>query len=416
MKVYEIISMNEAVPGLGFLGKGAELLGKGLEKVKNPIKAFRGAEGALKDAIAKEIGDIARVQNIDIKDAAKMYSARLEHKIENEMMNIQRRERALGRPMPDINSPQLRAKAMENLEIDARQLDKNFVKDASTSAQLTRGAEALGLKDASWWRGLWMTGSGALKVLGFYQGFVEPWNEFNRQMQIHAQEVASNKISEEQYNGYMNQEVTILVSKWASQMVLTGIFKMVVLNKESNTRGIGNWIKEKTGADMTSAAGVYWFRSWVNDSDAQKWLASALLMDIGSSSQPFAQAIGKILAPILSLPHRFTGGRIGPPVDGAEAKTGKIAGGATASDGSGGKPVASNPSASGANKQIDATSPAAPADGATQSTGTLGKSYFNFDSDMTNWEVDPQNPQYIRNPADHSDFVIKPPGWKPAAK
>jgi len=405
MKVYEIISMNEAVPMLGLLGKGAELLGKGLEKVKNPIKAFRGAEGALKDAIAKEIGDIARVQNIDIKDAAKAYSARLERKIGDEMMNIQRRERALGRPMPDINSPQLRAKAMENLEIDARQLDKNFVKDASTSAQLTRGAEALGLADVSGWRLAGNAVKLGLNGYGFYTGFYQPWSQFSDTMTKYAAMVP-DKLSEKEYNFLLNQELTKLVSAWGTQLVVGGFYKGVVNKLTPGEKKMGMLLhKENPKFDLLTDAGLQVVRTWLNSGDNSGALSALLLTDILGTEQPLAQFIGRLLAPFLGKLKSFTG--IGPAASGADAKAANAG-----STGSGGKPVGGGGSG---NSQVASTSPAAPAATSTAAGGgTLSRSYFANDPDMGNWEIDPGDPSRIRDPNNPANSVYKPPGWKPA--
>ena len=145
-------------------------------------------------------------------------------------------------------------------------------------------------------------------------------------MAKHAQDVTSNKITEAQYNFKMNQEVTILVSRWATQWGVGKIFKGITLNKDGNTRGIGNFVRKHTGADITSAAGVAWFRSQLNESEFQQWLASKLLMDITLAGktipQPIAQFIGGILSPIVSVAHQYTDGIVGPTPTGAEVRSG----------------------------------------------------------------------------------------------
>lgn len=328
MKIYEIISLNEGnflSGALSTLGRGAETLGRGVDSIKHPIRTLFGDApdlAALKDKVGSEIGKLAQTKNIPIEKASGVYLQNLETKIQAQIRSIVDQESRLPKAKRTTDPDKLRAKAMQELDIDPRELDPEIVKGAKTSAQLSNAKETLGLKDLTLWKAINTSASGLLKLYGLYEGFYKPWSDFVQEMENHSKELVANKISEQQYNGYMNQEVTILVGRWASQWITGGIFKKIITNKEGNSRFIGDFLLKHLGADLTKSAGVAWFRTQMNDSEFQQWLASTLLMDIADKSQPLAQAIGPILSPIISVPHRWSGGLIGPKPTGADVKPG----------------------------------------------------------------------------------------------
>jgi hypothetical protein len=397
MKVYEIIS--EANP-LQYLGRGAEYLGKGIEAAKNPLKGIRGAVGALKDTVAKEIGDIARTKNIKIDQAAEIYSSNLERSLNREVLSLQRDYKEAGKTIPKDSD--LRAMAMKNLHIEPEQLDKAFVKDAATKAQFGKAAEALGIADVSAWRLAGITIKAGLDAYGIYVGFYQPWDQFSKTMSKYADMVQKGQLKEEEYNFLLNQELTKLIAAWGTQFVAGSLFKGVANALTPGEKKMG-YLLSKTNPkfDLLTDAGLQVFRTWLNNGDNSGAVASLLLTDIMGTEQPLAQFIGKLLAPALGVIKTYTG----IAATGAQA-----AAGPRATTGSSGKPAV------GGNSQIDSTSPnvsdagSAPAVGG----GTLSRSYFANDPDMSNWVQDPSNPNRIIDPNNKANSVFKPPGWKPA--
>jgi len=414
MKVHEIISLNETIAGAisGAMGSVA----KGIERVKNPSKLFKTAESTLKDKVADEIATIASSDNISYAEAAAKYITK--HKVDVDTQVARLRTTRDYRDMPE---DQLRKVAMDLRGIDPKQLDPAFVNSALGRTQRGALIKAVGMADVSAWRFAGNAVKLGLNGYGFYIGFMEPWNQFSKTMNGYGEQLRAGKLQggEAQYNFLMNQELTVLLAAWGTQLAAGAFLKGVANKLSPGEKKMGFLLrKENPKFDLVTAAGLQVVRTWLNNGENTSALAGLLLTDILGREQPIAQYIGQLVAPMLSVIRSFTGPSVlgvnVPAASGADAKNDKSTVTPVA-QGAGSGTSAAKP-ASG-NAQVDATSPAAPAGQSNGAPITASDYHYRWaaDPDIRNWVQDPVHSDRLLDPNSGND-IAKPPGWKPAKK
>jgi hypothetical protein len=264
----------------------------------------------------------------------------------------------------------------------------NKARDPSALAKLTGKtapkATAVRLK-ISGWKSIGKAGLLAIQGYGLYEGFVVPWNDFTAHMEAAEAKVEAKEWTEENYNYSLNQELSILVGKWATQIMLGTFAKWLVINRAGKLVG---YLGGKLGEDFTKAIGTTAFRTWLSNKDNAEYIASIMLTEIWGVKVD--QVLGGLLAPYYKKFHSLTG--LGPTMPGDDGA------------GQGGHPSTAGQDIGNTS---DTTSPGDKDNGSGPGLATL--------NNLQQYVPVPGNSNLIYNPKapqPEQTTILKPPGWK----
>ena len=397
MKVYEIIVETKTQEGL--IAQGVEKLGSALAKggkfISSPIKALRGAAGAIEDKIAADIVAIAKDKDIKAADAATEYLRRNNAKVNREMMTLEREYKEAGRAVP--NQATLRSQAIDSLGMEAEQLDAAVIKKATATAQMDIGKAGLGLEKVSVWGSVTKVVKVALWGWNIKE-LLQPYLDFVSKMDGYKKTKLDTGVwTEDEYNAVLNQEATIMLARWAA--VLAGGTVFYALTGGPFLRKLTSKIP---GFNTVLLGGAVAVKSWINNEDNANYIAALIADNIPE----LAQTIGTVInSGLQHVPKAIRPSM--PSADNPNSEYNQK------------QNIAGSPSGTSQNA-IDQTSDAGntTVNPATGRTSSGRKMYYNDNwhsnnQDITGWVEDPDNPNMIQNPENVAQRALKPPGWKP---
>lgn len=381
MKITEIIS--EA-------GFGTKVLGTTLGAFKSAEKPILGSVKDFVEQAGERIASIAKSRGISLNQAAdevfKVPTKEQEAAIQKAMSQGYTREKAMSRLGLESHPYYQDAKLKEKAIKAAKSKTGTDIIGKAGEAITTTGKVV---------KGTFATADWLAYIVAQFVGLAPPYMQFRKNMEGAAEMLDSKDWTQEQFDGYADRQVGILLARWTEVLAAGALARLLpnllakkVFMKSDNAilQSIGRTTMIGGSALAVAAQG------WANDP---------------ANADAFAKVM---ISPFLSWLPDSVGGVVRQAIN---SFAGGIGLGAA-----GGTPTTSN----------KPTTPGTPSAGTpTDGTGQAGKPTTNQQTsttstdqmlgnrsgaDYSTWKEVPGDPNWIRNPADPMDIALKPAGWK----
>jgi hypothetical protein len=396
MKVYEVISeqtVNESL--LGLVGKaGAKLFGKVMSK-----SDFIEHEAA-------NIANLVKTRGISVGEAVRLSDAMKTQSMNQYVTSAIKNAQVTGKKLSPAELSKIKSEAAE-----AAGFHPSFSKDPAIAKKIASKAEGalggemlgkIGIKGVkSSWDLLRKAIKGTVTLWGWYE-LATPLMEFREQMMNAQSQVDAGKWTAEEYQGALNQQTTILITKMAALMVGGGIFKLL----SSPLRG--PLMSKVPGLATVLLGGQNAVRTWINNESNSTAIAAFVANEIPGLADLVGGALSPFMKPLLKYSGAGTGTPSGAtPSDGAAAPAGTTNGtnGNTAQ-----QDIGSTSSTPAAGASTSDTGDIDPKTGKTK----MGRKMWSVDPnavnnyDITGWVQKPLDPHSIVDPKNPANFLPKP--------
>jgi hypothetical protein len=391
MKVYEIIAEDAKT---GILTKAAGWL---TNKLGGGAISKAMGKGEFIEAEANAIANLAKSHGVSVAKAMQMSRKK-------ELDSIKYSIKLMN---PRIKPAELERQAQaELLSIKPHLSDPSVLSKIERQAGTQSGINALshvGEKLGIAGKAVDAAVHTALTAWAIY-AFYKPWSEFKENMEA-AQHNLSKGWTRDNYQHALNEQTTILITKWGA-LLAGGLIAKVFSGPLGKLIGVG---LPAVGA-IVSRLGPAAAYTYLSSKENSEGIAAFIANNIPEVSQYIGGLLSPFLQPLTNL---------ADPDKAALDAPGKTGGGANASPAgttTGGKQDIDSTSTPGKNNS--ASSKDAPTTSKPYITPKGRKMYSNDplalrNYDITGWVRKPGQPGWIMNPNDKTDILQEPPGWTP---